>query len=49
MGGFDARGMVVAAVVTTDFVERARAPTFGRVTTKMANNDVVSDPLNHLK
>ena len=41
-GGFDARGLEVAAVVTTDFVERARAPIFGMVTTKMSGVDVQS-------
>lgn len=42
VGGFDARGLEVAAVVTTDYVERARAPIFGTATTKMSGQDVQS-------
>ena len=41
-GGFDARGLEVAAVVTTEFVERGRAPCFGKATTKMSGEDVIS-------
>ena len=40
IGGFDARGLEVAAVVTTEFVERGRAPCFGKATTKMSGVDV---------
>jgi len=41
IGGFDARGLEVAAVVTTEFVERGRAPCFGKATSDDENVSVL--------